>query len=426
MDSRQGRGHATARARTRSATRTTGSSGSTPRDTGVTVEARRVPGVRRRAAQPVHPAPAGEVRRLRRLQLRRDLDGGVRDAEVALRHDAVRREPQGRVHRRRRSTRSPTAARSGASPTSTDAAFLYYRTDKVDEAPATWQEVYAQAEGQGRHRLPGRPVRGPDLRLPRAGLRGRRRGALRGRQEGPDRLAGERQGAAVHGRRRSRTAPRPKAVTDLHGAAVASDAFETGKPTLPAQLAVRLRARPEDAEDEGQVRGRAVPGVRGRRQGRHPRRPQLRHLGLLEEPGRGAEVRRLPDQPRRRSSTTRSSSPAAGRSSATYDDPEVKKALPFAHELKQAVAQAKSRPVSQVYPQISQAIYKNVNAALVGPRVARGRDEAGAGRRSRRPSRPSRPWLRPQPSTATAPQGGAPGASRSAAWRSSWCRRRCC
>jgi multiple sugar transport system substrate-binding protein len=52
--------------------------------------------------------------------------------------------------------------------------------------------------------------------------------------------------------------------------------------------------------------------------------------------------------------------------SATYDDPAVKQALPFAAELKQAVEQAKSRPVSPVYPQISQAIYKNVNEALAG------------------------------------------------------------
>jgi multiple sugar transport system substrate-binding protein len=51
---------------------------------------------------------------------------------------------------------------------------------------------------------------------------------------------------------------------------------------------------------------------------------------------------------------------------ATYDDPDVKKALPFAAELKQAVEQAKSRPVSPVYSQVSAAIYKNVNAALAG------------------------------------------------------------
>ena len=94
-------------------------------------------------------------------------------------------------------------------PTRTDAAFLYYRTDKVDEAAATWQEVYEQAEEQGRHRLPGRAVRGPDLRLPRAGLRGRRRGALRGRHRRPTIDSPENVKALeAHGRRASRTARR--------------------------------------------------------------------------------------------------------------------------------------------------------------------------------------------------------------------------
>src|ERR1700750_644793 len=44
----------------------------------------------------------------------------------------------------------------------------------------------------------------------------------------------------------------------------------------------------------------------------------------------------------------------------------VKKAIPYAPELLQALSQAKARPVSPVYPQISQAIYKNVNDALAG------------------------------------------------------------
>ena len=49
-----------------------------------------------------------------------------------------------------------------------------------------------------------------------------------------------------------------------------------------------------------------------------------------------------------------------------YSDPDVKKAIPYAAELLQALSQAKARPVSAVYPQISQAIYKNVNDALAG------------------------------------------------------------
>ncbi|WP_272475707.1 ABC transporter substrate-binding protein [Baekduia alba] len=52
--------------------------------------------------------------------------------------------------------------------------------------------------------------------------------------------------------------------------------------------------------------------------------------------------------------------------SATYDDAAVQKAVPFAAALRDGVAQAKSRPVSPVYPQISEAISKNVNAALSG------------------------------------------------------------
>ena len=50
----------------------------------------------------------------------------------------------------------------------------------------------------------------------------------------------------------------------------------------------------------------------------------------------------------------------------TYSEADVKKAIPYAPELLQALSQAKARPVSPVYPQISQAIYKNVNDALAG------------------------------------------------------------
>jgi multiple sugar transport system substrate-binding protein len=51
---------------------------------------------------------------------------------------------------------------------------------------------------------------------------------------------------------------------------------------------------------------------------------------------------------------------------ATYDDADIQKKYAFATELRDAISQAKSRPVSPVYPQVSQAIYKNVNAALSG------------------------------------------------------------
>ena len=51
---------------------------------------------------------------------------------------------------------------------------------------------------------------------------------------------------------------------------------------------------------------------------------------------------------------------------ATYEAPAVKQAVPYAAQLKRAIEQAKARPVSPVYPQISQAVNQNVNAALAG------------------------------------------------------------
>ena len=49
-----------------------------------------------------------------------------------------------------------------------------------------------------------------------------------------------------------------------------------------------------------------------------------------------------------------------------YDDPAVRRALPFADALRLAIAQGRSRPVSPVYSQISEAISSNVYKALSG------------------------------------------------------------
>jgi multiple sugar transport system substrate-binding protein len=51
---------------------------------------------------------------------------------------------------------------------------------------------------------------------------------------------------------------------------------------------------------------------------------------------------------------------------AAYSDTDVLAKMPFATELLASVKGAKPRPISPVYPQISQAIYKNVYAVLSG------------------------------------------------------------
>ena len=88
---REGQRDATAPARTRPAARrpSVKAFNSSTAPQGLIGQAARVPDVRRRAAQPVRPAPAGQVGGVRHLLLRRDLDGRVRLAEVAARHDAT-------------------------------------------------------------------------------------------------------------------------------------------------------------------------------------------------------------------------------------------------------------------------------------------------------------------------------------------------
>ena len=61
-----------------------------------------------------------------------------------------------------------------------------------------------------------------------------------------------------------------------------------------------------------------------------------------------------------------------------YEDPGVKKTMPYAPELLTAVENATTRPVSPVYSQISEAVYDNVNKALGGqqsPEDALGRGQ---------------------------------------------------
>ena len=59
-------------------------------------------------------------------------------------------------------------------------------------------------------------------------------------------------------------------------------------------------------------------------------------------------------------------SQAVAAEGAPTTSPRSRRRSRSTHELLTALEQAKPRPVSPVYPQISQAIYKNVNQALVG------------------------------------------------------------
>ena len=87
---------------------------------------------------------------------------------------------------------------------------------------------------------------------------------------------------------------------------------------------------------------------------------------LLEEPGRSAEADRLPDVRGADDQERRRLLEDAGARRRPTRTRRSRRRCRSSTELKQAVEQAKSRPVSPVYTQISQAIYKNVNDALSG------------------------------------------------------------
>ena len=170
-------------------------------------------------------------------------------------------------------------------PETSDAGLLYYNTDKVKEIPATWQEVYEQAEQEGGIVYQGAAYEGLtcdylELFFGAGGEVLSEDGTKSTFAEGDAAV----KALTVHGRRRQERRG-PEGRDDLHGARV-PDGVPDGQVRVHAQLAVRLRAQPEGQQGQGQLRRRPAADVRGRREGRHPRRSQQRDLRVLQEPGR--------------------------------------------------------------------------------------------------------------------------------------------
>lgn len=247
-------------------------------------------------------------------------------------------------------------------PRVTDAGFLYYRTDEVSEVPATWQAVYEEAEkGKGivyqGASYEGLTVDFLELAFA-AGGKVLSDDGTKAEFDNPQNLKalqfmvdGIESGAA------------PKVVT-TYMEEPARRAFEAGRATFmrnwPYAYALAKQAKIADDFDvapyppfEGGGRA-AILGGHNIVMSAYTKNPGAA-LKLLDYMSSAERIKR--------NAVKYSKAPTLA---AVYDDPDVQKAMPFAPELKQAVEQAKSRPVSPVYSQISQAIYQNVNSALSG------------------------------------------------------------
>ena len=249
-------------------------------------------------------------------------------------------------------------------PKQTDAGFLYYRTDQIDGVPQTWQEVYDVAEREDQIVYQGARYEGLTVNfLELAFANGGRVLSEDGKQsefDSPENLealrfmaGGIREGAA------------PRAVVTMMEEQARRE-FQGGRATFmrnwPYAYALAKRKGSDIRADFAveplpAFEGAGTAGVLGGH--------NLVVSAYSANPGGALKlIDYLTSlEAMERDAVEYSLAPAL---SETYDDPDVQKALPFAIELKQAVQQAKSRPVTPVYPQVSQAIYENVYQALTG------------------------------------------------------------
>jgi multiple sugar transport system substrate-binding protein len=247
-------------------------------------------------------------------------------------------------------------------PFNSNAGFIYYRTDQVQSAPKDWESLYKEAQDnngivyQG-FRYEGLTVDFLELLYSKGGsiVSDDGKKATANSQEVKDVLKfmadGIKNGAA------------PKAVT-TYKEEEARRAFESGNATFmrnwPYAYALGKDSKIADKFDIA-----TFPGFSGQEGAGVLGGYNLGISAYSKNPeGSLAFIEFATEPDQQKIMATEASLPPTV--SATYDDPAVKKAMPFAGDLKTAIEQAKPRPVSPVYPQISEAVYNNVYDALQG------------------------------------------------------------
>ena len=250
-----------------------------------------------------------------------------------------------------------------ALPFNSNAGFLYYRSDQVNEAPGSWSQVYEQAQQndglvyQGA-RYEGLTVNFLELLYSAGGKILSDDGSTVevDSQEARDVLTfmagGIDNGAA------------PKAVT-TYKEEESRRAFETGNATF-----MRNWPYAYSLGNESNIKGKfdiaTFPSYSEGGEGASVLGGyDLAISAYSENPGGALAFVNFVTQPEaQKVMATKATLPPT--LTETYDDPEVQKAMPFAEQLRAAIEQGQPRPVSPVYPQISEAIYKNVHDALTG------------------------------------------------------------
>ena len=245
-------------------------------------------------------------------------------------------------------------------PQTSDAAFIYYKTGEA--APSTWQQVYADAKKSGGIVYQGAPYEGLTCDyLELAFAAGGQVLSADGKKSAinsPQNLkalelmvSGIKEGSA------------PQAVT-TYMEPETDQAYVTGKYGYMRNWTYAYAADNTGAL-KGKIHAAPLPTFAGAGKasilGGHNSVISV----YSKDPGLALKFADFFASPAMQKAQILKFSLAAVIPSV-YKDPDVLKAVPYAPQLLQALTQAKARPVSPVYPQISQAIYTNVNDALAG------------------------------------------------------------
>jgi multiple sugar transport system substrate-binding protein len=251
-------------------------------------------------------------------------------------------------------------------PSYTNAALLYYRKDKVASPPQTWQDLYKQAASTGGIVFQGAAYEGLTcdwLELAfAAGGSVLSKDGTKAAIDSPQNVAATKlmadavkQGAAPRG-----------VATYMEPESLA--AWQTGKPAFMRNWPYAYGLSQDTAKLKGKFAVAPLPAFEGAGRASILGGGNSVVSRFSKNPGGAlAVVDFLASQDWQTTLTAKFSQMSPF--TATYDQPSVKKAIPFAEEIRKAIEQARARPVSPVYPQISQAIYDNVNDAIAGRRT---------------------------------------------------------
>ena len=249
-----------------------------------------------------------------------------------------------------------------AVPYHTNAGFLYYRTDQVNQAPETWEDVYAAAGENNGIVYQGAAYEGLTVNFLELLYSG---GGSVLSDDGQEVTVNSPEGEAALAfmAQGIQDGAAPQANT-TYMEEESRRAFENGNATFmrnwPYAYALGKESKIADNFDittfpsfEGGEPASVLGGI------------NLGISAFSKNPDGAAAFIEFATGPEvQKTNFLESASPPA--TAAAYDDPQVQDEYAFASDLKAAVEQGQARPVSPVYAQISEAIFTNVHDALQG------------------------------------------------------------